>query len=266
MKELLTLLKELIVWIFSKLDNLLTYIILKTKKHLANRVDNKIFVFGLPHSGKSTLTAALIKFLDTDNNYIFRRDPIKNPKGVLVIRDWIQNFYNGEFPLQTPENEFTKINIEYQTIKNNKLNKLSLYEIAGEDVIKFDPTHNEHNNIPPELVNFLKESNGTIITASCEPDRADEEEVIRDFLEYLFRSNYNKPIYFILTKYDLAEKGFQHHKNAIRTIYSKVGKLLTSYNNSYVFAFSVGQVDNNKIINDKSSEYIKKIFTVINEI
>jgi hypothetical protein len=143
-KPMLKMFKTLIVNQFAKIK-------------IVQNNELNIFVFGLPHAGKSTMTAALVKFLDTDKNYILRRNPIKNKEGVLVFREWVERFNNGYFPLQTTQNEYKKLNLEYQKFRECKnIKKIMLYEIAGEDVIKFDPTHDDNDNIPPKLGLFFK--------------------------------------------------------------------------------------------------------------
>ena len=246
---------EIIGTLFSWIGKMFyTIYIWLTHQGIVNKKRKKIFIFGMPHSSKSTIMKFLIKYLDL--NYKTHRDPKNNPKGVKVIRSFI---IEENFPLQTPKDEFTQVHFEYNDKDGKLINKLYMYEIAGEDVLKFDPTDKEHNNIPIELVKFFKESQAIMIMASSKPEREDEAEIIRDFIESLLEQNIKKPICFVLTKYDLIEKDYQNPVEASKAIYPGAIKLLLSYNNSEVLAFSVGIVENEEIIEDKSKKYILNI-------
>lgn len=262
--KLLKLIYVGILWMFELLKNL------AIKKlddaGVINAKEKRLFIFGMPHAGKSTMTAALVKYLNTEDEFTFRRDPVSNKYGVKVIRDWAKDYNNGSFPLQTPKDEYTKLLLEYQRDGEEKPNRLVIYEIAGEDVIKFDPTHDQHNSIPLELTEFLRDSKGIIILASSQPDRHDEPEVVQDFIELLLRKKLNKPICFILTKYDLIENDHENHIQAAKETYNGAIKLLKQYDQSSVLAFSVGNVSDNKITKDKSLKYSSKILNWIESI
>ena len=230
---------------------------------VVNNREKKIFIFGLPHAGKSTALAAFVKFMTECKEFTFRRDPVTNKYGVKIIRKWVQDYKKGTFPLQTPKDEYTRINIEYEYPGALKPNKLIVYEIAGEDVIKFDPTHDDHHTIPPELSNFLLGAKAIIIFASSIPERSDEPEVVQDFIEYILRKKITKPICFILTKYDLIENQYQSPVQASKAIYKGATDLLFRYENSTVQFFSVGEVKDNEIVNDKSHSCSLELFNWI---
>jgi len=228
-------------------------------KSLRNN-ERKVFVFGLPHAGKSTMTAALVKFLDTDNSYVLRRDPVNNKEGVKILQEWIISYYNGEFPHQTNEGNYQILDLEYINLSNNRNKKIVLYEVAGEDVIKFDPINDNFSEIlATELSGFLDISKDVIILAPSNPERIDEDQVIRNFLEYILREKKRKKILFILTKYDLVESQYENHVQAAKEIYPGSIKLLMTIANSELLPFSVGKITGDNEFIDDSSKFIKEI-------
>ena len=195
----------------------------------------QIFVFGMPGSGKSTISAAIVRYIDTHEDIKLRRDPIGNANGVLIMREWIKKFNKKQFPEQTSAGLFTKISIEYQRIGSSLISKkLNIYEVAGEDVIKFDPTHTSHKEIPIELLTYLNESDSVMIMASSKIDNINEPEIIRDFLEYLIRTKYKKPICLVLSKYDLIRSEYENPVKAARQLYNGSVKILHDYKRSNI--------------------------------
>lgn len=257
----LELTKLIIYWVV-KMFNKLKKIILPQfdkAKSLRNN-ERKVFVFGLPHAGKSTMTAALVKFLDTDNSYVLRRDPVNNKEGVKILQEWIVSYYNGEFPHQTNEGNYQILDLEYINLTNNRNKKIILYEVAGEDVIKFDPVNDNFSEIlTTELSGFLDISKYVIILAPSNPERINEDQVIRNFLEYILREKKRKKILFILTKYDLVESKYENHVQAAKEIYPGSVKLLMTIENSELLPFSVGKITGDNEFIDDSSKFIKKI-------
>lgn len=255
------------IWLYSSAVTLMKRIF----KYLGGSISRggyfnrkKLFVFGLPHSGKSTTTAALMKYLDTNDQYLLRRDPVNNPSGVRVLREWTQDLHSGSFPLRTEENQYTKVLLEYSNSADwSAQKKLTLYEIAGEDVAKFDPVHHDHKKIPQELLDYLSESTAIMIFASSNPDTTSEAEVIRDFLEFIIRKKIRKPILLILTKFDEVNHLYSDHVQAAKNIYPGAVKLLYGYERSSILPFSIGEVNDKKIIKDESATYIAKILTWI---
>lgn len=228
-------------------------------KSLRNN-ERKVFVFGLPHAGKSTMTAALVKFLDTDASYVLRRDPVHNKEGVKVLQEWITSYYKGEFPHQTNEGDYQVLNLEYQNMVNNKNKKIILYEVAGEDVIKFDPVNDNFSEIlSTELASFLDESRYIMILAPGNPERFDEDQVIRNFLEYVLREKKRKKILLVLTKYDLVDSKYENYVKAAKDIYPGSVKLLMTVSNSELLPFSVGEVTSENEFIDDSPTFIRKI-------
>jgi hypothetical protein len=96
------------------------------------------------------------------------------------------------------------------------------------------------------------------------PERSDEGEVIRDFLELIMRTKKNTPILFILTKFDLVNQKYSDdYVQAAKGIYPGPMKLLYSYDKSRVLPFSVGLIDKTdktKFL-DNSSQYVKEILS-----
>ncbi len=223
----------------------------------------QIFVFGMPGSGKSTISAAIVKYIDTHEDLKLRRDPIGNANGVLVIREWIKKFNKNQFPEQTTAGLFTKIIIEYQKLGSSFiLNRLNIYEVAGEDVIKFDPTHSAHKEIAPELFTYLNNSDAVMIMASSKINNINEPEIIRDFLEYLIRTKYKKPICLVLSKYDMIRDDYENHIKAARKLYNGSVKILHDYKNSNILPFSVGISNDGVVFNpdDHSQKYMTELF------
>lgn len=265
MNFIFKLLKQVIIGIFKVLTELKKIISPQydKAKSLRNN-ERKIFVFGLPHAGKSTMTAALAKFLDTDNTYVLRRDPLHNKEGVKILQEWIINYYNGEFPSQTNEGDYQILNLEYVHLPTNRKKKIILYEVAGEDVIKFDPVNDNFTKIlSTELATFLDVSRYVVILAPCNPERIDEDQVIRNFLEYILREKKRKKILFILTKYDLIDGKYENHVKAAKDIYPGSIKLLMTIDNSELLTFSVGKLTSGNEFIDESSKYIKKVLNWI---
>jgi GTPase SAR1 family protein len=141
-----------------------------------------------------------------------------------------------------------------------------MYEIAGEDVIKMDPIHENHTSFPMELKKFLFQSDGIIIMASSQSVRSDEEEILQDFLEYLIRNKLNIPICFILTKYDLVKETYSNHVEASQAIYENIINLLLEYEESEVLPFSIGIVEDKEIVKDESEQYCSEIFNWIEKV
>jgi GTPase SAR1 family protein len=231
----------------------------KNFNKIKNPNEKSFFIFGLPKAGKSTVLSALVRYIINNPNLIFRRDPINNTKGMAVFRQWNMAYADQEFPLQTPADEYVKLHIEYQKGNGEPIKRILMYEIAGEDVIKMEPTHQSHENFSLEFKKFLLQSNGIIIIASSLPIRRDEEEVVNDFIEYLLRNNIRIPICFILTKYDLIKNDYIDYIKASHDKYRGAIELLKNYKKSEVFHFSMGNIENNKIIKDESSKYISII-------
>ncbi len=238
----------------------------KNLDKIINNHEKKFFIFGLPKAGKSTVVSSLVRYIINDKEINFRRDPIKNKEGVSVFREWNERYSEKKFPLQTAKNEYSKLHIEYQHKGSEILERILMYEIAGEDVIKMDPIHENHTSFPVELKKFLFQSDGIIIMASSQQVRSDEEEVLQDFLEYLIRKKINIPICFILTKYDLVKDSYKNHVEASHAIYENVINLLSEYENSEVLSFSIGLVDGQEIIKDESKQYCSNIFNWIEEV
>jgi len=258
---LLELTKLTISWVIKMLNEFKKIILpqFDKAKSLRNN-ERKVFVFGLPHAGKSTMTAALVKFLDTDNSYVLRRDPVNNKEGVKILQEWIISYYNGEFPHQTNEGNYQILDLEYINLSNNRNKKIVLYEVAGEDVIKFDPINDNFSEIlATELSGFLDISKDVIILAPSNPERIDEDQVIRNFLEYILREKKRKKILFILTKYDLVESQYENHVQAAKEIYPGSIKLLMTIANSELLPFSVGKITGDNEFIDDSSKFIKEI-------
>jgi len=241
----------------------------KIEKNLYKVINNhekKFFIFGLPKAGKSTVVSSLVRYIMNNKGLNFRRDPIKNKEGVAVFREWNERYSEKKFPLQTPKNEYAKLHIEYQHKGSEILERILMYEIAGEDVIKMDPIHENHTSFPIELKKFLFQSDGIIIMASSQSIQSKEEDILQDFLEYLIRNKINIPICFILTKYDLVKKNYSNHVEASQDIYKNIINLLLEYEESEVLSFSIGIVEGNEIVKDESEQYCSEIFNWIEKV
>lgn len=262
---LIDIAKHLYIWsikMFKEIRKIITPQYDKAKSLRNN--ERKVFVFGLPHAGKSTMTAALVKFLDTDVSYVLRRDPVHNKEGVKILQEWIASYYKGEFPHQTNEGDYQILNLEYHNIDNNKNKKIILYEVAGEDVIKFDPVNDSFSEIlSTDLASFLDASRYIMILAPSNPERFDEDQVIRNFLEYVLREKKRKRILFVLTKYDLVDGKYENFVKAAKDIYPGSVKLLMTIPNSELLPFSVGQVTGENEFIDNSPTFIRKILSWI---
>ncbi|WP_417526909.1 hypothetical protein [Marinomonas shanghaiensis] len=228
--------------------------------------ERKIFIFGAPHSGKSTFTSELINYIDLHKDFILRRDPINNKNGVIQISEWCDNHQCGKFPLQTQSDTIIKINIEFLEKEIEGLNRIVLYEISGEKTMLFDPVHDDSvmsgsENTATEIIElkkFLEESDCVMIFASSKPDSTEEKNRILNFLELVDRTYPKKPICLILTKFDLIRGDYKNPSKAIKDLYYSTAEILFSKDNSIVFDFSVGVVGVRKISEDESENYISK--------
>lgn len=225
----------------------------------AHNKSKKVFIFGSPHAGKSTLLACLVHYLSNSEGYTFRRDPDLNAEGVKVIEELSKALDAGDFPPPTRPGFWQRVLFEYH--KGESLQKLSynFQEIAGEMAEVFDPSNSRHHEMNQELKGFLLNSNGTIIIASAKPETTNEKEVLNNFLELLYRRGYNRPILFILSKFDEVSADYSDEVQAARAIYTNSIKLLERDSNSSLLGFSVGTVMDGKILENLSGQNMPDI-------
>lgn len=242
----------------------------KIEKNLYRAINHNtknFFIFGLPKAGKSTVVSSLVRYIINDETLDFRRNPIMNKDGVAIFRKWNERYKQKKFPLQTPTNEYVELYIEYQHKGSETIERIVMYEIAGEDVVKMDPLHEKHTQFPEELKKFLFQSDGIIIMASSNPLQSDEEEIVQDFLEYLIRTKLNIPICFLLTQYDLLNGNYTNHVKAARSKYKNIIDLLVKYEQSEVLPFSIGVIGDDKTIRkDESMQYCQDLFKWIERV
>lgn len=246
---LLRVIKYSKVW-FMSLESM------RFRKHLS-KVGNskKVFIFGAPHAGKSTVLACFLHYLSKSDFYSLRRDPVKNPEGVRLIRDMLYSLENNNFPDQTELGFFQNIVVEIEK-PNSESTKIVFQEISGETVEKFDPTHKDHKNLDKNQSSFLLDSNGVLIIASSSPKTSNEKESLNDFLELLYRKKYNRPILFMLTKCDFVANSYSNEVMASQAIYKNSIDLLFKDSQSSLIPFSVGEVANGKIVENRSGEFM----------
>jgi GTPase SAR1 family protein len=221
---------------------------MKSKGFLTNlSKQKKIFVYGAQHAGKTTFIASMFEHLSKSKTYLARRDGTTNAEGVKLIRKFRRKLREGSFPGSTQDGYFEKIDFDLTHRATNAKRNYSIHEIAGETAIKLDPTHDEHASVSQELKESLMNSAGMLIVASSTPentsDLLDEVDSVYEFLELLERYQYNRPILFLLTKYDIVSSQYESSVHAAQEIYTDAVNLLHEMPKSSILDFSVGEVE-----------------------
>lgn len=218
-----------------------------------------IFIFGAPHAGKSTFLACLLYYIASEGRRTLRRDPLTNREGVVVIRELLMSMDQGKFPEQTEMGFWQDLKIEYNSGISDELRKFSFQEIAGETAILFDPTHERHQSISDELRKYLLNSNAVLIVASSTPESPVEKEAINDFLELLYRRKYNRPILFLLTKFDEINSIYENEVSAAKALYPAAVNILSKDEKSELLPFSVGLVSDGSFSKNGSATYLEPV-------
>lgn len=227
-------------------------------QRIVARISNRknVFIFGAPDAGKSTMLASLIRYISNNAFYEYRRDPVANPDGVKVIRAMNEAAERGGFPDKTLPDVCSEVKIQYRRRDKSDTQCFFFQEIPGEKVVRFDPVNEEHKQIDGCTQDFFLSSVGAIIVASSQPEYHKEKEAINDFLEWLYRTKYNRPILFLLTKYDLISNSFNNEVQAANAIYRNSIGLLACDNTSTVLPFSVGTVEDDKITQNQINDFV----------
>ncbi len=158
--------------------------------------------------------------------------------------------------MQTPAGFWQKVQIEYHKSNTPEKRDFCFQEVAGETSELFDPTNDRHHALSEEMKGFLLDSNGVLIVASAKPDSTSEKEVINDFLELLYRSSYDRPILFLLTKFDEVSANFANEVEAAKSIYTNAIGLLSQDSKSSLLPFSIGTVIDGQIAQNMSGTHI----------
>ncbi len=278
----------------------------------------KVFIFGLPKSGKSTLLASIIKYIDSGSESTLRRDPLNNAQSVALMRKLIQSFYSNKFPPPSDKNCINLI-LSYEKYKKEKvkvkrkvevknsqqkpkpmnkivkaINDLQIFdtvqkeykpefkeveeeiekeylanykfdfcEVSGEELKKFDFVETSGSSLDIKIKNFFESSDCLIITAPVKGSSLKDLEFLRDYIEYLIRTGYKKPILFIFTKIDLIDSKSHKEIEKSKNLYRGIEKLLNShFKNSIKYSkFTVGSVKEN-ITKNRDTGRVKKSYTI----
>ncbi len=229
----------------------------------------KIFIYGLQGSGKSTLLASLLKYIDLSENKILIAEPNDE-----YLKTLIKSFYNNNFPPKNSNGEFKKIKLIYEDKNGNNKKSYIFCDASGTEIEKMSPGSPGHSSLLPEIKNCFEKSDALIITASLENKAADDIEKLRDFISFLIKIKYSKPILFVFTKIDMI-KNSKIDLETVKKQYNGSVKLLNKHIDSIKYGdFSVGKTDTSIKINnnflkknesitvikeDKSGKYAKEI-------
>lgn len=221
----------------------------------------KIFIYGYPQAGKTTFMASLVKYLRDNDGTTLRPNPVNNPEGAKLIEKWLEALDSGSFPEKaTDDNYWERVEIEYRKSDEEKNRAYVFQEIAGETAIRFDPTHDKHHQIDQTAQDFLIDSNGVLIIAAATPDVTEEKYRLSYFLELLYRLSYDRPILFLLTKFDKvsttdtpAKIAKVHYRNSI--------DLLASDRKSELLKFGLSLTSDGKVDGPSSKDDIKDVLS-----
>lgn len=229
---------------------------------------SKFFLFGHTSAGKSTLISSIYYYLDRSEKYLPRRN-VNNKDGTTLLREWTRRIKEKNFPRPTPSSTFISVDFGYIDLGTREETSVIFYEFAGEDVVKLDPIHPEHEYRDLQLNKWLNDASGIIVIAPAVEEFEDTSDSLQDFWEFLNSIEMlDKPICLIISKWDKVEREGLEPVDIAKRLYYPFLKQLKLHSNSDLFKLSVGEISNidNKIIHFNEDKGVKEIFTWIDNI
>lgn len=208
----------------------------------------KIFLFGQSSSGKSTISACLCQYIFSSvySAPILNTDEIKG--GKYLLDNWINPLREGIFPEKTDSWTIVEVDIGSENRELKDSVDITFFEIAGEQVRLLDPFHDGHsrlNDVQKAWIiatqEKLKESTIILMVGSSSPEKGDRDNLMM-FLQILRKMNIKVPIAFIISKWDIVSAQFCSSADFAKKHYPEALKILSSFPDPELFAFSVGLV------------------------
>lgn len=223
---------------------------------------NYIFTFGHSGVGKSTLLSTISWYLLTHEQANLIPNSGRNPTGYRTLLRWIKNLNNSEFPERTRAGQIVQVEAALQS--GQLLIPLTMLEMSGEDLRKIDQSSdrddpNEVEELRDDFVKFINASDVFFLITSVQRARADDM-LLFQFLNKLASSNINKPVALIITKWDTLDTDqsiAEFVETNMRLTAAQTKKGLISIEE--MFAFTVGNVDREHIVDFNYEEYCEPI-------
>lgn len=201
----------------------------------------KILLFGATGAAKSTLCAMICHFFHEAPGYSAHLNSIDNRDSAKLIVEWRKRLLHKRFPEKTSTVTFAAIDIGFTHRSREEQAALRFLEIAGENVIRLSPIHDEHADVDRELETWAREADIILLVGSVHPAE-DDRFRMQTFLEYINYNGMTQPTALIITEWDkLPPPPLSVGKVAIQ-VYPEATRRLRDMPSSEVFSFSVGRV------------------------
>ena len=214
-----------------------------------------ILIYGGIGSGKSTIIAALSLYLIFTEGLPFLNNDQINSQSINNFNNLLIRFKNNRFPIKTIEDSFIRLDLDLTKKHLNENFGFSFFEASGEGLIKIDPINERREDSEEILLNWVDLSDIIFIVAPSESNDMTNFYLHSFINNLLFQGITNKPIGFILSKYDLIESTYPNHKDFGTLYYKSSIDLLDSNqftNKRKIFPFSIGKV---KINNSENIDF-----------
>jgi GTPase SAR1 family protein len=204
---------------------------------------NYIFTFGNVGAGKSTLMAALVKFLSL-KAILHIND--SNTEGTNLLFDWIDKLDDNQFPERTRKGEIIEIDLGLEFSDNSVPSlQLTFLEMAGEDLNKVDIKDSKTGTFEQNFTEYIKQSKAFIIVTDIDRAKKDDR-LIMQFLNHLSNRGADMSLVgLVIAKWDMY-KGDKDKKGFVSENMPMTLNWLFSdtIEQAQVFTFSIGKVQN----------------------
>lgn len=229
-----------------------------------------ILLYGHTGIGKSTLCLGLYNYIDKGRRYKIKRN-INNKDSINLLQEWERDVATlKKFPDATKDT-FLPIEIGYEERNPTffkKVRGITLYEVAGEDIVKLNPTHEDNEKQNPKLEEWINDSSGIIILApstevpNVKNDMLSISQSIQNFLALLGSNDYNIPICFVITKWDLREPKSITLNELAEEYYRTIVEEILDNKKSNLLSLSIGKIDyeNDTLLEVDITQGIEDVF------
>jgi len=223
-----------------------------------------IFTFGNTGVGKSTLMAAITKFLAT--NTVIITNP-NNKDGTKMMALWLKNLNKKEFPPRSRVGDIFEIDLGIEFVNNDgDLLQITFLEMSGEDLNTIDLRENE-GELKEKFNEFLDKSRLFLVVTDCESAEEDDF-LISQFFNLLYNRGADmSSVGLVVSKWDLNQTKKEKKEFVINSMPMTSNWLKSQYiDDAKVFTFSIGRAKDEKILElnlNDSKEVAKWIYETL---
>jgi hypothetical protein len=241
------------------------------------------FIFGPTTAGKTVIISSLIRCLEdyrgANGDTLILQNNDETPhemRGQILYNKLTEAQIEDKFPLPTEKAASTKdkipthLNFEFFPANEGNGFKFCLMDMAGEDLMKIDPSKKEQ--LPASIKTYIQdvEKNNLCFIYVLNPEDSDtltksyKVTLFRTFINLLDQNHHTgTPILFLVSKWDTVKQNYSDVQSFLEEEYPRIWGVLNQERRSVSYAeFSIGTVDSNnsKIIKKYDYSYAERVF------